>query len=203
MILNTILQTIHISDLYFSIALIVLIIIWSQYKILRSIITNNIIAIILIAIININFYTSSLPIIRFVSIILYLILLIIILKNDYNSIFQNRLNNKYSKSTILNKNRSNKSILKNSANTSNISNQSKKSVRFSKTNKYFEPVDSKCQNVFKFNIWSFILLLIANLVIIKLPHWPYNMKRIMMLGYYNFIVITIWIIVWIKSLDNK
>lgn len=203
MILNTILQTIHISDLYFFIVLIVLIVIWGQYKISKSIITNNIIAIILIAIININFYTSSLPIIRFTSIILYLILLIIILKNNYNSIFQNRLNNKYSKSTILNKNRSNKSILKNSANISNISNQSKKSVRFSKTNKYFESTDSKSQNIFKFNIWSFILLLIVNIVIIKLPHWPFIIERTMMLGYYNFIIITIWLIVWINSLDNK
>jgi hypothetical protein len=169
---------------WFLVPLILLL--WILLPFSHNILTNTMIAIAITGIIESIFYmnltitSNILNIIGHISLLIPIILIY----------FPYTLHHKIFKNYNYPKTQKIESILV--INKPNPTNKPKKSVKFSSSNKYY--YNNSFRNLTRFNIWSFILLVIANIVIIKLPYWPYNMRRNIMMLYYNFIVISIWLL---------
>ena len=140
------------------------------------------IAIVVIGTIETIFYERKLGTFsRIISVIFHLVLLIPFLPlNKLNSIFDKNTVNKRNdiKSTIIKSDRQ-------------PVNKQLKQVKINvEANRYYE--NNNFWILTRFNLYSFVILIVANIVIYMLPYWPYYMHRCTMSIYLNLIVILLW-----------
>ena len=155
-----------------------LFIVWYIFPQTNFVFATSMLAIIAIGIIETIFYEKKLSTIsRFISVFLHLLLLIPFFVSE--RLITNILNPITKEKTSNNNNNNN-------------NNESKKKVKIdTDKNKYF--YNNNFYTLTQFNIWSFILLIVGNLIIHLLPYWPYYMARCQMMIYLNSIVIGIWL----------
>jgi len=161
-----------------------LFILWYVVPSTRLIFAPFMVAIVLIGTIETIFYERKLSAFsRIISVVLHLILLVPFLP----------LNRIFGKGTINDRPIKKPTIIK-----SGNQQEEKKSKRVQfniQDNKYFNNNNNNNNfwNLTRFNLYSFAILIVANIVIFALPYWPYFMCRNTMSIYLNLTVITLWL----------
>lgn len=157
-----------------------LLIVWYIFPLSRSAFASIMIAIVIIGTIETIFYERKLSAFsRIISVILHLVLLVPFL--PLNRIFDKNTVNKRNdiKSTIVKSDRQ-------------PENKQPKQVKINvEANRYYE--NNNFWILTRFNLYSFAILIVANIVIYMLPYWPYYMCRNTMSIYLNLTVIAIWL----------
>ena len=158
-----------------------LLIVWYIFPIVRPAFAPIMIAIVVIGTIETIFYERKLGIFsRIISVILHLVLLIPFLA--LNRIFDKNITNNnqpFGKQSIIKSDRQ-------------PENKQSKQVKINvEANRYYE--NNNFWILTRFNLYSFVILIVANIVIYMLPYWPYYMCRWTMSIYLNLTVILLWI----------
>ena len=160
-----------------------LLIIWYLVPSSRPVFAPSMIAIVVIGTIETIFYERKLNTFsRIISVIFHLILLIPFL--PLNRIFA-RI---FDKNTVNKRNDNKSTIIKSDRQENKQSKQVKINVE---ANRYYE--NNNFWILTRFNLYSFAMLIIANIVIYMLPYWPYYMHRWTMSIYLNLTVILLWL----------
>ncbi len=157
-----------------------LLIIWYLVPRLRHVFAPLMVGIVVIGIIETIFYERKLGTFsRIISVIFHLVLLVPFL--PLNRIFDKNTVNKRNdiKSTIVKSDRQ-------------PENKQSKQVKINvEANRYYE--NNNFWILTRFNLYSFAMLIVANIVIYMLPYWPYYMCRNTMSIYLNLTVIVLWL----------
>jgi len=163
-----------------------LFILWYVVPTTRAIFAPFMVAIVVIGTIETIFYERKLSTFsRIISVFLHLILLMPFI--PFNRIFGKGTNN-------------DRPLKKQSIIKSGNQQEEKKSKRVQfniQDYKYFNNNNNNNNNNFwnltRFNLYSFAILIVANIVIFMLPYWPYYMCRNTMSIYLNLTVILLWL----------
>lgn len=160
-----------------------LLIIWYLVPTLKPVFAPLMVGIVIIGTIETIFYERKLSTFsRIISVIFYLVLLIPFL--PLNRIFA-RI---FDKNTVNKRNDTKSTIVK----SGNQENKQLKQVKINiQANRYYE--NNNFWILTRFNLYSFAMLIIANIVIYMLPYWPYYMCRNTMSIYLNLTVILLWL----------
>lgn len=156
-----------------------ILIIWYLVPTLRPAFAPIMIAIVVIGTIETIFYEIKLSTFsRIISVIFHLVLLVPFLP----------LNRIFNKNTVTKRPFEKQSIIK----SGNQENKQSKQVKINiQANRYYE--NNNFWILTRFNLYSFIMLIVANIVIYMLPYWPYYMCRNTMSIYLNLTVILLWL----------
>ena len=157
-----------------------ILIIWYIFPIVRPVFASIMIAIVIIGTIETIFYERKLGTFsRIISVIFHLVLLIPFLP----------LNRIFDKNTVNKRNDIKSTIVKSD---NRQENKQLKQVKFNvEANQYYE--NNNFWILTRFNLYSFVILIVANIVIYMLPYWPYYMHRWTMSIYLNLTVILLWL----------
>ena len=155
-----------------------LFILWYVVPQTRPIFAQFMVAIVVIGTIETIFYERKLSTFsRIISVFLHLVLLLPFL--PLNKIFDKNITS------------NNKSTIIKSRNQQEIKKQPKQVKINTLANRYYE--NNNFWNLTRFNLYSFAILIVANIVIFMLPYWPYFMSRNTMSIYLNLTVIALWL----------
>ena len=157
-----------------------ILIVWYIFPIVRPAFSSIMIAIVIIGTIETIFYERKLGTIsRIISVIFHLVLLIPFLP----------LNRIFNKNTVNKRNNNKSTIIKSDRQSEN---KQPKQVKINtQANRYYE--NNNFWILTRFNLYSFVILIVANIVIYMLPYWPYYMCRNTMSIYLNLTVILLWL----------